>query len=135
MSPMDEEGTVLPAIALLVISGFLVLGLALDLGRWAATWRETAFAADTGAEAGAAMIDTAAAYGGELVLDGPLAGATAATAARRARPRPGRTTEVAVRPTEICVTVSQPFRPSILRALGIRTRTVTATACATPAQG
>jgi hypothetical protein len=132
---MGERGSVLPAVFVLAFAGLLLLGLAVDLGRWGATWREAAFAADAGAEAGAAMIDPAAAYRGELLLDPVLAEDVAADAALRARPRPDRTVTAAGTPAEVCVTVSQPFRPTLLRAAGIGPVEVTADACARPAQG
>ncbi len=132
---MNERGSVLPMFAVIVFGGVLVVGLALDLGRWAATWREAAFAADTGATAGAAMIDVGAAYQGRLALDPVRARSTAVAGAADARPRAGRSTTAEVGAARICVTVRQPFRPTLLRAVGVGERTVTATACAVPAQG
>ena len=132
---MSERGSILPMVAVLAFGGVIVLGLAFDLGRWASTWREAAFAADAGASAGAAMIDTDAAYRGTLALDPAVARATAIGAAGTARPRPSRTADADVEPSRICVTVRQPFRPTLLRAVGVGERTVTATACAVPAQG
>ena len=132
---MSDRGSAMPMLAVLVFGGVLVLGLALDLGRWASTWREAAFAADTGAAAGAAMIDAASAYRGRLELDAAAAHATALDAAASARARTGRSASAAVDPFRICVTVRQPFAPTLLRAVGVGERTVTATACASPAQG
>ncbi len=133
--PRSDAGSVLPMVAVIVFGGVMVLGLALDLGRWAATWREAAFAADTGATAGAAQIDAAAAYRGVLALDPARARATAASGAADARPRPGRVSTVDAIPARVCVTVRQQFRPTLLRIVGVGERTVTATACAVPAQG
>ena len=130
-----ERGSMLPAVLLLVVAGFLVLGLAVDLGRWADTWREAAFAADAGAGAGAATIDPAQAYRGLLRVDPGPAGAAASRAALAARPRPGRSVDVDASNTRVCVTVRQPFQPSILRAVGVGNRTVRVRACAVPAQG
>ncbi len=132
---MSDRGSVLPMFAVIVFGGVMVLGLALDLGRWASTWREAAFAADTGATAGAAMIDNVAAYRGELALDPARAQDTAVTGARDARPRAGRAASAEVTAARVCVTVRQPFRPTLLRAVGVGERMVTATACAVPAQG
>ena len=132
---MDDRGSALPALAVIVFGGLIALGLAADLGRWGATWREAAFAADAGAEAGAAMIDEAAAYRGDLLLDVPAATEMAADAARSARNRAGRKFEVEATPTQVCVTVTQPFRPGLLKAVGVKKTTVKATACAQPAKG
>ena len=132
---MDERGSALPSLLMVVVAGLLVLGLALDLGRWASTWREAAFAADAGATAGAAIIDEPRAYRGVLRVDRAAAGPVAVDAATRARPRAGRTVAVQTSNTRVCVTVRQPFRPSLLRAAGIGDRTVRVRSCASPAQG
>ena len=125
----------LPALAVLVLGATLSLGLAYDLGGWANTWREAAFAADAGAEAGAAALDRGAAYGDTLHLEPRLAQVTAFEAAHAARPRPDRSVVSTADLTQVCVTVVQPFRPSLLRALGIGELSVQAEACAAPAQG
>ncbi len=132
---MGDRGSVLPSFFLLVLGGMLVLGLALDLGRWASSWREVAFAADAGAEAGAAMLDTGAAYRGLLRLDGAEAVAVAEAAAAEARPRMGRHVAARATPSRVCVTVRQPFQPTILRAVGVGSRQIAARACAVPGQG
>ena len=132
---MGERGSILPAVFVLAFAGLLLLGLAVDLGRWGAAWREAAFAADAGAEAGAAMIDPAAVYRGDLLLDPALAEDVAADAALRARSRPERVVVTIGTIDEVCVTVSQPFRPVLLRAAGVGSVEVTADACARPAQG
>ncbi len=132
---MAERGSVLPAVLLVMFAGVLILGLALDLGRWAATWREAAFAADAGATAGAATLDEAAAYAGILHVDRAAAVPAGAAAAARARPRAGRMVRAVASTTRVCVTVRQPFQPSVLRAVGVGDRVVTVRACASPAQG
>ena len=125
----------LPLLAALIFTGLVVVGLALDVGLYAATYRETAFAADVGAEAGAAMIDPGAAYAGRLELDPDAAAATAVEAAASARPRFGRTTAVAVDRRSICVVVTQPYTPKILGAFGVGSGEVSVRACAEPRQG
>jgi hypothetical protein len=125
----------LPALAVLVLGATLGLGLAYDLGRWASTWREAAFAADAGAEAGAPALDRGVAYGNTLHLEPRLAEVIAFEAAQTARPRPNRSVVSTADLTEVCVTVVQPFRPSLLRALGIGELSVQAEACAEPIQG
>ena len=61
---MNERGSMLPFLGALFFVGFVLLGLALDTALLAATYREAAFAADAGAEAGAAQLESGAAYGG-----------------------------------------------------------------------
>jgi hypothetical protein len=132
---MDERGTALPAILVLLAAGVAALALAVELGRFAAATRETAFAADAGAEAGAAVIDTAAAYAGDLLVDPVGAAAVAFEAARRARPRPGRRIDVDATDREVCVTVTRDVEPGLLGVFGIEAWTVSATGCAVPARG
>ncbi len=125
----------MPAMLAVVLGGLLVLGLALDLGRWAFVQREAVFAADAGAQAGAAIIDQEAAYRGATRLDRGAARTVAVEAALEARPRPGRTAAAAVGPAEVCVTVRQPFGTTLLRAAGVGGAEIRASACARPAQG
>jgi hypothetical protein len=125
----------LPALAVLVLGGTLSLGLAYDLGRWASTWREAAFAADAGAEAGATALDQGAAYGDMLQLDPAVAEVIALQTAQTARPRAGRSVVSSADLTRVCVIVVQPFRPTLLRTLGIGELSVQAEACAAPSQG
>ncbi|MDP8959325.1 MAG: hypothetical protein M3N51_09055, partial [Actinomycetota bacterium] len=113
----------------------IALGLAFDVGRWASTWREAAFAADAGAQAGASMLDEQAAYDGRVQLDLPPAEVVATEAALAARPRPGRRVLAEVRLTRLCVTVEQLFRPTLLRSVGIGETAVRASACAAPWRG
>jgi len=132
---VSERGSALPLLAVLVLGGMIVAGLAIDLGRWGVTWREAAFAADTGAEAGAAMIDTEAAYRDDLQLDAGRARVVAIDAALGARPRPGRTATATADVTAVCVTVRQQFRPTILRAAGVGPGVIAVEACAVPGIG
>ena len=132
---MTDRGSVLPMLAVLVLGGAIVAGLAIDLGRWGVLYREAAFAADAGAEAGAAMIDEDAAYRDLLALDPGGARAVAVEAARVARSRPGRTVAAQADTGRVCVTVRQPFRPGLLRIAGVGSTTITADACAVPGKG
>ena len=131
---MGERGTVLPVLALLLAGGALAVALCVEVGRCGAAWREASFAADTGAEAGAAALDRRAAYAGVLRLDPDLARAAAEEAALAARPRPERRVSATAGPGRVCVTVHQPF-PAGLLAPVVRGRVITATACASPARG
>ena len=131
---MKNDGTVLPVLALLLVGGALAVALAVDLGRCGAAWREASFAADAGAEAGAAAIDPTAAYEGRLLLDPALAEQEAVAAALAARPRAGRTASAEAEATRVCVTVHQPFPPGLLASVAVG-RVIAAAACASPAQG
>lgn len=124
----------IPFMAALVFAALVVVGLALDAALLAATYREAAFAADVGAEAGAAEIARDG-YGQGLVLDRERAEATAAGAALTARPRPGRSVAAAAGPTRVCVTVTDRYEPRILGAVGIGPEVITIKACAEPRQG
>lgn len=132
---MTERGSALPGVLVVLMGGLLAFGLAYDLGRWGSTWREAAYAADAAAEAGAAMLDPAAAYADRLELDPDLARKTALEVGRAARPRPGRTVEVATSRDRVCVLISQPFRPTLMRMAGLSPAQVSARACASPRQG
>jgi hypothetical protein len=131
---VSERGTVLPVLTLLLFGGALAVGLAVDLGRCGAAWREASFAADAGAEAGAAVIDPGEAYQGRLLLDPVPAEEEAVAAALAARPRDGRAAAAEAETGRVCVTVHQPFPPGLLGSL-VRGRVISAVACATPAQG
>jgi len=132
---MDDRGSVLPAIAVIALGGLLFIGIGIDLARWGSSWREAAYAADVGAEAGAAMIDEAAARSGEVTIDEGLATTTAVDAALRARERSGRSATVAVNGDQVCVRVQQPFRATVARIAGSGDLSVSVEACARPAQG
>ena len=132
---MNERGSMLPYLGALFFVGFVLLGLALDTALLAATYREAAFAADAGAEAGAAQLEAGAAYGGELALDRATAVVAAETASLSARSRAGRTAIAWADGTEVCVAVVDHYEPRILGAIGIGGQGVTVRACATPRQG
>jgi hypothetical protein len=132
---MNERGSMLPYLGALFFIGFVVLGLALDTSLLAATYREAAFAADTGAEAGAAQLEVASAYGGMTRLDPGPAVAAAEAASLAARSRSGRTAAAATDGTTICITVTDRFEPRILGSIGVGTQGITVSACAAPRQG
>ncbi len=112
-----------------------MVGVGIDLARWGAVWREAGFAADAGAEAGAAMVDAELLYKGVLALDPATAEWKGMETARAARPRPERRVDAHADPDQVCVTVHQTFRPTILRAVGVADQTVTVDACAEPHAG
>jgi hypothetical protein len=125
----------LPYLGALFFIGFIVLGLALDTSLLAATYREAAFAADAGAEAGAAHLEVASAYHGVTNLDRRPAVAAAEAASLAARSRSGRTAAATTDGTTICVWVTDRFEPRILGSIGIGSEGIAVRACATPRQG
>lgn len=132
---MADRGSVLPAIAVIALGGMLIIGIGIDLARWGASWREAAYAADVGAEAGAAMINETSALHGHVSIDEDLASAAAVNAALQARERNGRSATVAVIGEQVCVRVEQPFRATVARIAGAETLPIAVEACARPAQG
>lgn len=131
---MNERGSMLPFMAALIFTGLVVIGLALDASLLAATYREAAFAADVGAEAGAAEL-AADSYGGDPVLDPERAEASAADAALSARPRVGRSAVASADPARVCVSVTDRYQPRILGAVGVGPEVITVEACAEPRRG
>jgi expansin (peptidoglycan-binding protein) len=125
---------VLPVLALVMVGGALAVALSVELGRCGAAWREAAFAADAGAEAGAARLDPDAAYSGRIRLDPADAEVAAVGAALAARPRLSRRAEAEATLTRVCVTVTQPFPPGLLAPF-VHGRRIAASACATPERG
>lgn len=132
---MNERGSMLPYLGALFFIGFVVLGLALDTSLLAATYREAAFAADAGAEAGASHLEVSSAYQGTTRLDRGPAIAAAETASLAARSRSGRTAVATTDGTTICVSVTDRFEPRILGSVGVGTQGITVNACASPRQG
>ena len=132
---MSERGSIVPWLAALFFVGFVVLGLALDVALFAATYREAAFAADAGAEAGAARIDPRSVYEGVTTPDRTAAVRAAETGALDARPRPARRATARINGSAVCVTVVDRYEPRLAALLGLATESVSATACATPAKG
>lgn len=132
---MNERGSMMPMLAVLIFTGLTVLGLALDVALLGATYRRAAFAADAGAEAGAAILSIDDAYAGTITLDPAAAGGVAVDAAMRARASEGRTATVLADPARVCITVADHYRPRIIGAFGLGPATVSVTACAEPGRG
>jgi hypothetical protein len=130
---MNERGSMLPFMAALIFVGLVVVGLALDVALAAATYRELAFAADVGAEAGA--VELANAYGEGLDLDPERAKQSAVAAALGARSRSDQTAVADANADVVCVTVTDRYRPRILSALGVGPETISVEACAVPRRG
>ena len=125
----------MPMLGALLFAGLVVLGLAVDVALYAANYRDAAFAADVGAEAGAAVLAVPAAYQGELALAAEAAVRIAIDAAESARPRSGRSASASPEPGRICVTVTQDHVTRFVHALGIGPATIVVTGCAEPRQG
>ncbi|MCH8129977.1 MAG: hypothetical protein IIC70_08775 [Acidobacteria bacterium] len=131
---MNERGSMLPFMAALIFVGLVVTGLALDVALLAATYREVAFAADVGAEAGAAELAVGA-YSEAPLLDPGRAEATAVRAALAARPRSGRSAVAGADAAGVCLTVTDRYQPRILGGIGVAPTEVTVEACAVPSRG
>ena len=132
---MSERGSMVPLVGALAFTGLVIIALAADTALLAATYREVAFAADVGAEAGAAILDHDAAYDGSILLYHQAARETAARAALNARDRPARTVFASATDDRICVDVTQPHGTRFLGAIGVAPVTITVTACAEPRAG
>ena len=130
-----ERGTVLPAVLGVLLAGALVLAVAVDLTRWASAHREAASAAAAAAQAGAAMVSEPALRVGLLQVDPARAITAASETGLAARPRDGRSVSATVADNEVCAVVNQPFRSSLLAALGSSELVVRGTACAVPVRG
>lgn len=131
----NEHGSMMPLLALLIFTGLVVLGLALDVALLGATYRRAAFAADAGAEAGAAMLSMDDAYAGTVVLDRAAAEDVAVNAALGTRAAKGRTATAGAELDRVCITVVDRYAPRIIGSLGLGPATVTVTACAEPGRG
>lgn len=118
-------------LGVLLFGSVLMLGLAVDLARVAAAWREASHVAATAAEAGAGWIDPVAALDDRLVVHPTRAREAAAAVAAG----PDRSHAVGTDPSRVCVTVSIPVPPTILALVGAVPATVTASACAEPRKG
>ncbi|HSM01315.1 MAG TPA: hypothetical protein VK960_02580 [Acidimicrobiia bacterium] len=112
----------------LLFGGVLMAGLAVDMIRFGATWREAAHLAATAAEAGAGWIDEAAAYAGEVQIDRDRADA----AAKLVAGGPEHLVLTDFVGNRICVEVSIRVRPSLLAMVGAASKRATATSCAEP---
>ncbi|MEX2323359.1 MAG: hypothetical protein WEA29_06265 [Acidimicrobiia bacterium] len=128
---MNDRGSVPLTLAVLLFGSVVMLGLAVDLARVAAAWRQASHTASAAAEAGAGWIDESAARLDRLSLDA----GRAREAALAVAVAPHRSAEVAATSTRVCVRVTVPVPVSILRVVGAGATRVTASACAVPVQG
>lgn len=132
---MADRGSVLPAVLGLALGGLLLIGVAMDLSRWASSHREAAFAADAGAQAGAAIVSPTDLRIGLVAVETEEARPVAVDAALGSRPRAGRAVAVTISGNQVCVAVEQPFVSHLLTALGVTPGLVRASSCAEPARG
>lgn len=132
---MADRGSVMPAVLALAFGGLLILGVSMDLARWASSHREAAYAADAGAQAGAARVLPDELRQGHVAVDAEAAFVVAEQAALGSRPRPGRSVDVTVADNEVCVAIEQGYTSRLLSALGIAPDLVRASSCARPARG
>ncbi len=132
---MTDRGSATPLVLVLLVGGSLLLGVTIDLGRYVATQNEVRRIALEAAEAGAAVIDTEAAYDGQLLLDVTAARRRAIDVATAVLPRRARDVDVAGTITTLCVRVTQRFQPGPARAVGARSSNVSAERCARPRSG
>lgn len=132
---MADRGSVLPALMGLALGGLLLIGVVMDLSRWASSHREAAFVADAGAQAGAAMVSTEDLRLGMVVVDSHKAEPVAREVALSSRSRMGRVVAVTVSDYQVCVTIEQPFSSPLLGTLGLTAGVVRGSSCAEPARG
>jgi len=123
-----ERGAAHLTLMGLLFGGVLMLGLAVDMIRFGAAWREAAHLAATAAEAGAGWVDQSAAYRGELAIDPGLADAAARLVAGGAGHGVGTT----ITGNRICVEVAIRVHPTLLAMVGAGPKMATATSCAEP---
>ncbi|NNC74865.1 MAG: hypothetical protein HKN93_05060, partial [Acidimicrobiia bacterium] len=129
---MNEQGSMIPIVGVVLLCGLLMLGVAVELGRWAATMRTATAAADAGARAGSVVLDRTQLYSGNLALD-PRSAESEAVRSALAYPAPvvvGAEAEAST--SGLCVTVEAEFRAGIGKAFGLSDRHVTVVSCAEP---
>jgi len=115
----------------MMFGGVLLLGVAIDVARFVATWREAVHVAHTAAETGAGWVRPGDLYAGSLVIDP----APASQAARTVVDAAGMAATVSVTPRRLCVDVATSVEPRLGRLVGGLPQSVTATACAVPRKG
>jgi hypothetical protein len=128
----EERGSTLPLFAGLVLTSFVMIALVVELALLSATYRVVAGAADAAAESGASMLSVADAYASELALD--TAAATSEAMRVVAALSTGDAT-VSISGAQLCVTVSDVYRPTTLLNLGVSAVDVTVQSCAEPRRG
>lgn len=125
---MNDRGYSGLLVVLLAFAGIVLTATAVELGSWFQTWQRLAITADAAARAGATALDPEALYDGGLVVDSATARRAAVTRAHR----PGRRVRVVTTESEVCISLSEVWRPRLLRAAGIEPLPVRARACASP---
>lgn len=129
---MDERGSILPMLAGLLFTSFVMISLVVELALLAANYRSVAGAADAAAESGASMLSVADAYESRLMLD---SSAATSQAVRVAAALSGGRVTVVMSNGGLCVTVSDVYRPLTLLYLGVSEIDVVVESCAEPRRG
>jgi hypothetical protein len=126
-----DRGAAHLTLVALLFGGTLMMGLAVDVARLGATWREATHLAATAAEAGAGWIDRSAARDGEIRLNrGEAEGA-----ARTVLDEANQGGEIDATRRRVCVVVRMEVHPTLLTIVGAGPQTVTGRACAEPRRG
>ena len=128
----EEGGSILPMFAGLALTSFVMIALVVELALLSATYRVVAGAADAAAESGASMLSVTDAYASELVLD------TAAAESEAMRVVAALSTgdaTISISGAQLCVIVSDVYRPTTLLNLGVSAVDVTVQSCAEPRRG
>jgi hypothetical protein len=125
---MNDNGAAHLTIVALLFGGMLMLGVAVDISRFGASWREASHLAATAAEAGAGWIDEEAAYDGEILVHR----GRARSAARTVASGPGHQVVTDITEERVCVSVSIQVRPTLLSIVGASSKWATARSCAEP---
>jgi hypothetical protein len=116
----------------LALTSFVMIALVVELALLSATYRVVAGAADAAAESGASMLSVTDAYASELVLD---TAAAKSEAMRVVAALSSGDATISVSGAQLCVTVSDVYRPTTLLNLGVSAVDVTVQSCAEPRRG
>jgi len=126
-----DRGAVHLTLVALLFGGTLMMGLAVDVARIGATWRDATHVAATAAEAGAGWINRDAARDGEI----RIARGQAEEAARAVLDASNVVGDIEATRRRICVVVHIEVHPTLLTIVGAGPETVSGMACAEPRRG
>ncbi len=116
----------------LALTSFVMIALVVELALLSATYRVVAGAADAAAESGASMLSVTDAYASRLVLD---TAAAKSEAMRVVAVLSSGDATISISGEQLCVTVSDLYRPTTLLNLGVSAVNVTVQSCAEPRRG
>lgn len=129
-----EHGSALPLVLIVAVGGLTAVLLALEVGRLGIVHRRVAVAAELAAETGATRLAEDRVRQGVIELDLPTA-AEAARAYLALSASDLDSVSITAVPTEICVTVSDTYSPTLLGFIGASATIISRTSCAVPATG